>query len=200
MTNTTFLRSEIVKAGEPWARRLREGELLKITDLHGQQAVDFLCFDAQETSDRYNAGNTIKMCGNIYLGSGSVLWSDRGKRLMEIVEDSCGGHDTIAGCCSREMNQVRYQQDGPGNCRDTFERALAQFDLSRSDIVSNVNWFMCVPVRSDGSIEIADSASKPGDYVVLKALRDVLCVISNCTQIFNASNGFSPTPVKVETS
>lgn len=198
MTKTIYSSTEIVAAGEPWAKRLRKGDLLRLTDLHGQQAVDFLCYDADDPSDRYNAGNTIKMCGNIYLGLGSVLWSDRGKKLMEVVEDSCGGHDTIAGCCSREMNQVRYHSDGPGNCRDTFEKALAPFDLSRADIVANVNWFMCVPVGPDGALEIADSPSKPGDYVVLKALRDVLCVISNCTQVFNASNGFNPTPIMIQ--
>lgn len=189
---------EIVSAGEPWARVIKRGQFLKLTDLKGQQAIDFLCYDAVDPADRYNAGNTLKMRGSIYLGLGSVLWSDRGNMMMEVVEDTYGKHDTIAGCCSREMNLVRYQKPGPGNCRDTFERGLRDFNLTRNDIVANINWFMNVPVSVDGSVTISESVSKPGDHVKLLALRDVLCVMSNCTQIFNASNGFNPTPIQVE--
>lgn len=192
------MKIQVVEAGEPWAGIVKRGQVLKITDVFGQQTVDFLCYNSADRSDRYNAGNTIKMCENIYLGLGSVLWSDRGVRLMEVVEDTCGGHDTIAGCCSREMNLVRYEQAGPGNCRDTFEQGLHQVGLTRSDIVSNINWFMSVPVRVDGSLAISESNSKPGDHVSLLALCDVICVISNCTQIFNASNGFNPTSIRLE--
>lgn len=189
---------EIVNAGQPWGRLLKRGQFLKLTDLKGQQAIDFLCYDAVDRTDRYNAGNTLKMRGNIYLGLGSVLWSDRGNMMMEVVEDTFGKHDTIAGCCSAEMNVVRYHKAGPGNCRDTFERALRSFNLTRNDIVANINWFMSVPVSADGAVTIAESTSKPGDYVKLLALRDVLCIISNCTQVFNASNGFNPTPIQIE--
>jgi uncharacterized protein YcgI (DUF1989 family) len=139
------------------------------------------------------------MGGSIFLGEGSQLWSDRGQPMMSIVKDTCGRHDTIAGCCSAEMNLLRYKNSGPGNCRDTFERALTTFGLGRQDIVSNVNWFMHVPVDSKGALVIAEGTSKPGDYVEVRAERDVLCVVSNCTQIFNDSNGYNPTPVRIVT-
>jgi urea carboxylase-associated protein 1 len=147
--------------------------------------------------DRYNAANTMKVAGNIFVTKGVVLYSDRGRPLMTVAEDTCGFHDTIGGCCSAEMNLLRYGKPGPGNCRDTFEKALRCFDMSRDDIAANINWFMSVPVSANGAMSIADSTSKPGDYVELIAERDVLCVISNCTQIFNASNGYKPTPIQV---
>jgi urea carboxylase-associated protein 1 len=188
---------DIVEAGEPWARRVHKGERIRIVDLRGQQAVDFLVFDAADRTDRYNAANTMKLAGSIYVTKGTVLYSDRGKPLMTVTEDTCGFHDTIGGCCSAEMNMLRYGKPGPGNCRDTFEKALQCFDMSREDIVANINWFMRVPVGSDGTMSIADSCSKSGDYVELIADRDVLCAVSNCTQIFNSSNGYNPTPVQV---
>jgi len=193
------LDETILAAGRPWGRLVRKGERLRFVDLEGKQAVDFLCYDAADPSDRYNAGNTMKMASNIFISSGSVLWSDRGKRMMHVTCDSCGSHDTIGGCCSAEMNQVRYADAGPGNCRDTFEGALRPFGLGRGDIVANVNWFMYVPVGSDGHMAIAEGVSKPGDFVEVEAERDLICVASNCTQIFNPSNGGRPTPVQILT-
>jgi len=199
MTNIEgkILEDTVVPAGSPWGRKLSAGERLRIIDLEGKQAVDFLCYNANDLSDRYNAANTMKVGGNIFVGKGSVLYSDRGRRLMTVVEDTCGFHDTIGGCCSAEYNQLRYQKPGAGNCRDTFEKALKPFGMSRNDIVSNLNWFMYVPVEKNGSMAIAEGISKPGDYVDLRADLDVVCAVSNCVQIFNPCNGYNPTPVRM---
>jgi urea carboxylase-associated protein 1 len=189
----------VLPAGTPWGRRLAKGQHVRIIDLHGQQAVDFLCYDAADPKDRYNAANTMKMGGNIFLKKGSVLWSDRGHQLMRVVEDTCGLHDTIGGCCSSEMNVLRYNKTGPGNCRDTFESALKPFGMSRDDIAANINWFMYIPVSANGEMAITEGPSKSGDFVDLLAERDVICVASNCTQIYNPANGFNPTPVRIIT-
>ena len=187
----------VLQPGQPWGRKMLKGQRVRFVDLEGKQAVDFLCYDAADPADRYNAQNTVKMEANIFLKKGSSLWSDNGRKMMFITADTCGYHDTIAGCCSSEMNIVRYNKPGPSNCRDTLETALKTFGLSRGDIVSNINWFMYVPVQADGSTGISEGLSKPGDYVELRAERDVICVVSNCTQMFNNANGFNPTPVRV---
>ena len=69
--------------------------------------------------------------------------------------------------------------------------------MTKRDIVSNINFFMNVPILRDGELAIVDGVSKPGDYVELRAEMDVLCVISNCPQVNNPCNGFNPTPVRV---
>src|SRR5580700_10029700 len=101
------LVDEIVPAGQPWGHLVRQGEILRLVDLEGQQAVDFLCFDAADPSDRYSATNTIKVQGNIYIGAGTVLYSDRGAALFTIIRDTCEWHDTIYGCCSEPNNFLR---------------------------------------------------------------------------------------------
>ncbi len=118
---------------------------------------------------------------------------------MTVVEDTCGFHDTIGGCCSAEINLLRYGKTASRNCRDTFEEALKPFGLGRDDIVANVNWFMYVPVDGDGRMAIKEGPSKPGDYVDLLAERDVICVASNCAQLYNPCNGYRPTPVRIVT-
>ncbi len=193
----TVLEDRVVQPGEPWGRRVKRGERLRIIDLEGRQAVDFLCYNADDPRDRYNAANTMKLGGSIFLDKGARLWSDRARPLMTIMEDTCGKHDTIGGCCSAEMNELRYGVKSTRNCRDTFEEALSAFGLCRGDIVANVNFFMYVPVGPDGYMAIANGLSKPGDYIDLLAETDVICVASNCAQRYNPCNGFNPTPIRV---
>jgi hypothetical protein len=186
-----------IAAGGRFSAGLATGERLRIVDTHGQQAVDFLCFSAALPADRYNAPNTMKINGNIYLGTGTRLYSDRAQVLMRIVEDSCGRHDTIGGCCSGWSNVVRYGVENTPSCHANFLAELAQWSLGPSDVVANVNFFMNVPVRQDGAMAIEAGLSKPGDYVELIAEMPVIAVLSNCPQRFNPAAGANPTPIEV---
>jgi len=188
---------EIVPAGKPWGHAVRQGEILRLVDLEGQQAVDFLCFDAADPSDRYNATNTIWVQGNIYIGNDTVLYSDRGAALFTIIADTCGRHDTIYGCCSEANNFLRYGVHDTPSCYANFREILARFKLDERSIVGNVNFFMSVPVLPNGSAGVADGVSQPGSYVELRAERDVLAVLSNCPQLHNPCNGYNPTPIQV---
>jgi uncharacterized protein len=190
------LVDEIVPAGRPWGHVVRQGEILRLVDLEGQQAVDFLCFDAADPSDRYCATNTIKVQGNIYVEKGTVLYSDRGAALLTVVADTCGRHDTIYGCCSEANNFLRYGVRNTPSCYANFREILARFGLDERSIVCNVNFFMSVPILPDGSAGIADGVSQPGSYVDLRAERDVIAVLSNCPQMHNPCNGFNPTPIR----
>lgn len=191
------LIDEIVPATLPWSGIVRAGDYLQITDLHGQQAVDFLCYDADAPQDRYNAMNTLKVQGFAYISLGTVLYSDSGNALLEVVEDSLGRHDTIYGCCSEANNRLRYGVSGTHSCYDNFIEALALHGLDRSAIVSNVNFFMQVPIEADGTLGVAPDVSPPGSRVTLKAHRDVLAVLSNCPQMLNPCNGYDPTPIRI---
>ena len=91
-----------VNAKQPWSGLVKRGQVLTIRDTHGQQAVDFLCYDADNTSDRYSATNTVKVQGNVYVVKGTVLYADSGKPLLRVIEDTVGRHATIYGCCSRK--------------------------------------------------------------------------------------------------
>jgi urea carboxylase-associated protein 1 len=111
-----------VPAGEPWLGRVLAGQVLRIVDLEGNQAVDTLFYDARDPENRYSASDTIRMQGALYLTTGSVLRSTAGDALLTIVADTCGRHDTLGGACSSESNTVRYSHDKKPmhSCRDTF--------------------------------------------------------------------------------
>ena len=187
----------IVEAKQPWSGLVRKGQVLVIRDTHGQQAVDFLCYDADNTSDRYSATNTVKVQGNVYVGKGTVLYADSGKPLLKVIEDTVGKHDTIYGCCSNPNNKLRYGVKTTESCYTNFTQELQKHGMDVTSIVPNVNWFMSVPVLDDGSAGVAEAAIKPGNFVKLRAECNVLAVLSNCPQMHNPCNGYKPTPIEV---
>jgi uncharacterized protein len=186
-----------VPPGGEWSGRVAAGHVVRLVDLEGRQAIDFLCYDAADPSERYNAADTLKVAGTLFVTTGHALYSDMGRRLFTIVADTCGRHDTIGGCCSAESNRLRYGVEGTPNCRDNFLRALARLGLGKKDIVANVNFFMNVPVGPDGKMAIVDGLSRPADYVDLRAETDTLVALSNCPQIYNPCNGGRPTPIRL---
>jgi len=188
----------IVPAGAPGSGIVCQGQVLRITDLEGQQAVDFLCYNAADPQERYHAPNTLKAAGTIFLTTGHRLYSDVARPIFTIVEDQFGGHDTIGGCCSAQSNEMLYGVKNCPGCRENFLTALSRHGLGRKDIVPNINWFMRVPVTPEGGAAIASGVSLPGCQVALRAEMDALAVISNCPQVNNPCNGFKPTLIRVE--
>jgi uncharacterized protein len=187
----------ILDPGGSWGGLVTKGDILRVIDLEGQQAVDFLCYNAADTRDRYNAANTMKMAGNLYLNPGVVLYGEFATQLMKVIDSSCPNHDTIGGCCSVEMNLLRYGRR-THSCRANFIHELEKFGMGAADIVANVNWFMSVPLGTGGEMAISDSPSRSGDYVDVEALTDIVAVMSNCPQKYNPACGYNPSPVQIE--
>ena len=92
-------------------RRIERGQIFRILDLEGNQAVDTLFYKADDFEECYSAVDTIRAQGNIYLTAGSTLLSNRANPMLTIVADTCGRHDTLGGACSAESNTVRYALD-----------------------------------------------------------------------------------------
>lgn len=197
VSRTREIHREVVPAKGRWSRRLEPGQSLTLIDLEGQQAVDFLCYAAELPVDRLNLPNTVKLNRSLYVSKGAKLYSDLARVMMTVTEDSCGFHDTLAGCCSCEIDKVRYGVSKTESCRTNFIAELAKWNMSPSEIVSNINFFMRVVFREDGEVYIDDCVSKPGDRVTLRAEMPVIAMLSNCPQEHNPAAGFAPTPIEV---
>ncbi|MFE3223343.1 urea amidolyase associated protein UAAP2 [Nocardia sp. NPDC059228] len=198
-TARTVVLDETVPARAPWSAVVRAGDQLDIIDLHGNQAVDCLLYNAADHTDRYSAQTTITTQRNIFLTTGSVLLTEAGTPLMTVVADEVGNHDTVAGACSQESNTLRYGHHTRHQhaCVENFLAEGLKWGLGKRDLVSNINWFMNVPVEADGTLGIVDGLSAPGKKLTLRAEIDTLVLVSNCPQINNPCNGFDPTPVRM---
>jgi urea carboxylase-associated protein 1 len=191
----------VILAGDPWIHEIKKGQYFRIVDLHGNQAVDTLFYNAHDYSHRYSAQDTIQRQRNIYLTTGTKLISTAGTALLTIVADTCGRHDTLGGACANESNMVRYapEKRHMHACRSSFLKAVTEWGqgMSKRDITSNINFFMNVPVTPEGKLTFEDGISDPGKYVEMRAEIDVLTLISNCPQLNNPCNAYNPTPVEV---
>lgn len=190
----------VIAAGEPFMTEVKAGQTLRLLDLEGNQAVDTLFYSARNPRERYDVQRTLRKQNRVYLGPGSVLWSNLGNPMLSIVADTCGRHDTLGGACAQESNTVRYALGTRymHSCRDNFLRAsLHDGRLAKRDISANINFFMNVPVTPEGGLTFEDGISAPGKYIELLAHMDVIVLISNCPQLNNPCNGWNPTPAQV---
>ena len=194
-----IVHDEIVPARAPWLHHIAAGQTLRIVDLEGNQAVDFLLYATADDAERYSAQDTVAAQGNLFLREGTVLRSNEGRAMMTITASAVDYHDTIGGACSCESNTLRYGHHTKSEhaCVENFLEANLLEGRGKRDIVSNINFFMNVPVEADGSLGIVDGISAPGLTVDLRAEMDVTVVVSNCPQINSPCNGFNPTPVRM---
>ncbi|MVA79512.1 DUF1989 domain-containing protein [Agrobacterium vitis] len=198
-TPATAVQDHVIAAEAPFSTVVKKGQILRIEDSYGQQAIDTLFYNAKDFSERYSNQDTMREQGAAYISTGTKIISNEGRIMLTMTADTCGRHDTSAGACSCESNTVRF---GHGTkylhaCRDNFVLEVAKYGMSKRDVVANINFFMNVPIEPSGQMTIVDGISAPGDYVELQAEMDVLLVISNCPQINNPCNGFDPTPARV---
>lgn len=199
----TIISDTNVPARAPYSVVLKKGQTIRIIDLKSQQAVDALFYNAHDSTERYSAQDTLAFQagqgGRYDLSTGSVLLSNEGRAMLKIVSDTCGFHDTCAGACSCESNTVRFGHETRfmHSCRENFITELSKYGMSKRDLVSNVNFFMNVPIRPNGELTVDDGISEPGGYVELQAEMDILVLISNCPQVNNPCNGFTPTPIQI---
>lgn len=193
--------TKTVLAGDHWMYEIKKGQTFRILDLEGNQAADTLFYSAEDTADRYSASDTIQRQGNLYITTGTTLFSVLGNPLLKVTADTCGRHDTIGGACSRESNTMRYdhEKEHMHACRDSFLCGVTNWggNMGKRDVTCNINFFMNVPVTPEGKLSFEDGISAPGRYIEMVAEMDVIALISNCPQLNNPCNGYNPTPVQV---
>jgi urea carboxylase-associated protein 1 len=190
---------EIVAPRGPWSGIVRAGQILTIVDVGGNQSADCLMFNAADPDERYSVPDTLAWQGNAYVREGTVLRSNLGRPLMTVVGNEIDRQDTIGGACGKESNTLRYghHTEHQHGCRENFLAEAARHGLGARDLVSNLNWFMNVPVEADGALGIVDGISAPGKRVAIRAELDVLVIVSNCPQLNNPCNDFDCTPLRM---
>ena len=191
---------ETVKAGAGWMHTVKKGQILRIVDINGNQAVDTIFYNADDIYERYSVQQTVQAQRNALVGLGTELRSNDDKVMLKVVADTCGEHDTLGSGCSAEGNVIRYTDRTRymHSCRDTFVRNFLETPgMDKRDQTCNLNFFTKVLLDGNGRLEFADGISGPGKYVDLLAEMDVLVLVSNCAQLNNPCNDYNPTPVEM---
>ncbi len=193
----TGVREDVVPAREYTAFTMRRGQVLRFVDVEGQQVPDLVCFNEHDLPEHLNMGNSMLLNKRRELRKGNVLYSVTSNPMMTIVGYSNAESYAYGPMCSEELNRIRYGVPGTRACRENFAMALAPWGFDRRQIPNAFVPFMRVEVDADGTMEIREPTSKPGDFYDLRAEMDLLIGISNCPQERNPCNAFKPTAMGV---
>ena len=153
---------ETVKAGDGWMHTVKKGQVLRIVDVNGNQAVDTIFYNADDIYERYSVQQTVQAQRNALVGLGTELRSNDDNVMLKVVADTCGDHDTLGSACSCESNMIRYgfHTRYMHACRETFlAKLLATPGMDKRDQVNNLNFFMYVPLDAEGRLNFADGIS-----------------------------------------
>ncbi len=190
------LREETIPPAGWFAAEIKQGQVLRIVDLEGQQVADLVTLNAHDVAEKLSAMNTISLNRQVFPRVGYTLYSDEARGMMTIIADTCGVHDMLAGACSRFTNEKRYGVKDTKNCRDNLAAALTPWGIGWKDVPFNMNVFMNCPIGADGNWSIQAPKSTAGDHIDFRAEMDVIAAFSNCPQIHNACNAFRLKPLK----
>ena len=187
---------EIIPGGWYWGMVIPRGQTLRIVN-GGTGSVSALFWNIDDTSERYNAGDTVKVQWHANLSKGRVLFSDMGRVLMSITDDTTAGrHDFIAGGSTPFSNNRRYGDDTLRNSRDNFRLAVGKYGMGVKDVPPCVTFFAGVQVGEDGRFTWSGGHDKAGDYVDLRAEMNVLAVLSNCPHPLDPSPVYAPKSIE----
>jgi uncharacterized protein YcgI (DUF1989 family) len=163
----------------------------------GKQVADFVAFSVGDRDEHVSTSATRATNGNIIPLKGMTLYSNRREPMFEIVEDTVGRHDMLYACCDPVRYEMLGAEPGHASCRAALTDALSDYEIGYDRIPSPVNWFMNVSIQRRGELEIREPLAEAGDYVLLRALKDVVAAVSACPQDFGETNAGNPTNIVI---
>ncbi|EGD57579.1 glycine cleavage T protein (aminomethyl transferase) [Novosphingobium nitrogenifigens DSM 19370] len=191
-----------VPAADARAFRVKAGDYIQIIDVEGKQCSDFLAFDADALGQGVELGLdatvTRTLMGNSFSSPGlhSRYFDANLRPMVEVVRDTVGRHDTfLLACSAKYYDDMGYP--GHANCTDNFNRALEPYGVAAKKGWPAVNFFYNTVVGEDDLITMDEPWSRPGDYVLLRALTDLVCASSSCADDIDPANAWNPTDIHV---
>ncbi len=193
-----------IKAATAQSYEVKAGEYIQVLDIDGRQCSDFQCFDQAQLEKgamRYLSATTTRaLMGSAYPGPGlySKFYDVDFQPLLEIVQDSCGRHDSFGlACTSKYYDEAGYP--GHANCSDNFNKALKSYPIPPRKGWQAMNLFFNTFFDDAFTFTFDDPWSRPGDYVLMRAIKDLVCVSSSCPCDIDPANGWVPTDIQVRT-
>src|SRR6202022_2658616 len=204
MKETSLLWEETIPGGATWSHVLKRETSLRIVDPEGGANVGALFYNFECPAERYNMPDTLKAQHIARLTKGFVLYSDMGRILFSIIEDTVGWHDPIGGTSSAKLVHAKYgpssyqehRNDYHKNGHDTFLIEMGKWGLGPRDLVANVNFFSRVDVAQEGTMSFTQGNSKAGDHVGLRAEMNVLVILNTCQHPLDPNPKYEPKPVQ----
>ena len=185
---------EIIEPRTGTAFILKKGQLLKVTDIQGEQVSDFVCFNLNDKREYLSSGRTMDYAETIFLTKGHPFYSNRSNVMFNIKEDTVGRHDFLLTPCSADTFRIIYGHTNPHRgCFGNLAAALQPYGIEQDAIPICFNIFMHVTVDGHtGKIDVLPPKSKAGDYIVIEAHLDLLIGMTACSAEMSNNYSFKP--------
>jgi uncharacterized protein YcgI (DUF1989 family) len=172
---------------------LRAGQQLRVVDLEGEQVADLIAFNAADKTEWLSSGRSIDYANRIYLTKGDILYSNRSRPMLTIVEDDVGRHDFLLTPCSPETFAIIYKNAKPHpSCFANLAEHLVPFGIASDAIPTTFNIFMNVEIDANGELKILPPRSKAGDSILLRAEMDLIIGLTACSAEMSNNYRFKP--------
>lgn len=199
------LFEEDVPGGGLWSRAVARHQTLRIVDVEGGANVGLLLYNRDLLLERYNMPDTLKAQHTAFVTKGRVLYSDMGRILCSVPEDTRGWHDTICGHLDAAGSDAKYgvkryqehRNERHRNAHEAFLVELSKWGLGLADLVPNLNLFSKVTVDAEGGLHFATNHGQAGDFIDLRAEMNVVVVLNTCPHPLDPAPAYAPKPVKL---
>jgi len=174
---------------------LKKDEILTVIDPRGMQVSDMVLFNSADFGEKLSSGKTLDFEESILITKGNFLWSNRSRKMMEILEDTNGRNDFLLAPCSKETFEIMYSYEGyHPSCLENLSKNLQPKGIKHDDIPTAFNIFMNVQFDAQGKLSVLPPTSKAGDFVKFQAKMDLLVCLTACSA--EDSNGGSFKPIQ----
>ena len=191
---------KIIEKQSGAAFSLKRGDVLTVIDPQGMQVSDMVLFNAGDFGEKLSSGKTLDFEESILITKGNFLWSNRSRKMMEILEDTNGRNDFLLAPCSKETFEIMYNYQGyHPSCLENLSKNLQSKGIKQDDIPTAFNIFMNVQFDDKGKLSVLPPTSKAGDYVKFRAQMDLLVCLTACSAEDSNGGSFKPIQYKVET-
>lgn len=175
------------------AFKLQKGQKLRVIDPLGEQVSDMVLFNAEDVREKISSGKTLDFEETLLITEGNFLWSNRGRKMMRILEDTNGRNDFLLAPCSPETFKIMYNHEGyHPSCFENLYTNLRPFEISPDDVPTAFNIFMNVQFGPDGKLSVLPPLSSPGDYILFEAQMDLIVALTACSAEDSNGGSFKP--------
>lgn len=184
----SILLDEVLPGGGRWSKIIKRGDKLRITTKDGLGSLSAMFYNADNTAERFNSADTVKLQHNAYFGKGRVLYSELWRVLFSITDDTTEGlFDAIAGISNPRIVKERFGEGDFEHIRNRYFKSdrenflveLGKYGMGKRDMIPAINFFRKVDVKEGSKLELSEDRAEPGSYIELRAEMNVLLVLSN---------------------
>ncbi|MBP1999884.1 uncharacterized protein YcgI (DUF1989 family) [Paenibacillus shirakamiensis] len=177
---------------------LAKGQIVRVTDVEGEQVVDFVAYRSEDTNERLDPTITMDALRKMNVQPGDIIYSSKYTPMLTVVTDQVGKHDFINSACRPEMYQFLYDKKDHASCYNNLNLAIGGFGIPAPEQHYPFNLFMNTVIHPDGQITVERPLSRAGDYIELRAEDDLIIGVSACPTSESVCNGFHCTPILIE--